>query len=105
MRIPWLLLLALIIAGFPTTLFVRLETGAIELYQRVGSPVMGHLATCRFDPSCSEYARRALEQDGLWRGNLRIGMRLVHCSPAGLLWDQARSSKTQAPNTFQFRKL
>ncbi len=90
MRIGRLLLLAVIVAGFSTTRFVRLETGAIELYQRVGSPVMGHLVSCRFDPSCSEYSLGALQQKDFWKGNLRIGMRLIHCSPVGLLADVLR---------------
>ena len=87
MRIGRLLLLAVIMAGFSTPRFVRLETGTIELYRRVGSPVMGHLVSCRFDPSCSEYSLSALQQKGFWKGNLRIGMRLIHCSPVGLLAD------------------
>ena len=90
MRIGRLLLLAVIVAGFSATRFVRLETGAIELYQRVGSPVMDHLVSCRFDPSCSEYSLSSLQQKGFWKGNLRIGKRLIHCSPVGLLADVPR---------------
>ncbi|MDE2572708.1 MAG: membrane protein insertion efficiency factor YidD, partial [bacterium] len=40
--------------------------GAIRVYQRVISP--GLPASCRFSPSCSEYARQAVEKYGPLRG-------------------------------------
>ncbi len=59
----------------------------IRLYQRSLSPNHGWFRSlrpyghCRFYPSCSEYARQAIEQHGLLRGG-RLGLRrLLRCHP------------------------
>ncbi|GAC1550603.1 MAG: hypothetical protein NVS3B16_25140 [Vulcanimicrobiaceae bacterium] len=45
---------------------------AIELYQRTISPLLG--PTCRFYPSCSQYAKEAVMKPGGLRGvSLGIG--------------------------------
>ena len=62
-----------------------LEMSAIHLYQRFGSPVMGYMATCRFDPTCSHYAVEVLQEQGFWMGNLLIVERLTYCSLIGAL--------------------
>jgi uncharacterized protein len=53
--------------------------GAIRLYQTVVSPIIR--PSCRFIPTCSEYAHEAIEyfgpSKGLWMG-LR---RLLRCHP------------------------
>ena len=67
------------------SLFPRAEIGAIHLYQKVGSPVMGYFVTCRFTPSCTHYAVRVLSDEGFWKGNLLIFQRLIRCSPVGAL--------------------
>ena len=66
---------------------LAMELSAIRLYQRIGSPVMSHFVTCRFNPTCSHYAVAVLEKDGFWRGNWAITKRLVRCSPVGLILD------------------
>ena len=38
-------------------------------------------ARCRFVPSCSEYAIRAVRKHGLLRGALLTGWRLYRCNP------------------------
>ena len=53
--------------------------GAIRLYQRVISP--GLPASCRFYPSCSEYARQAIEKHGPVRGTWLAALRLLRCGP------------------------
>jgi len=53
--------------------------GAIRLYQRVISP--GLRASCRFYPSCSEYARQAVEKYGPLRGIWLAARRLLRCGP------------------------
>lgn len=51
----------------------------LRTYKRWLSPLLP--AACRFYPSCSEYAREAIELRGLARGSgLAIG-RLVRCHP------------------------
>lgn len=54
---------------------------AIRVYQLALSPFLG--SACRFHPSCSEYARIAIERDGAWRGGLRAVRRLSRCHPLG----------------------
>lgn len=51
----------------------------IWLYQKVASPLLP--ASCRFHPSCSEYARQAIEKFGMRRGLLVSGWRLLRCHP------------------------
>ncbi len=76
------LLLILLQSGW----FLRAETAAIHLYQRFGAPVMSYVATCRFTPTCSNYALQVLQEDGFWKGNLRVVLRLIDCSPIGFIF-------------------
>ena len=51
----------------------------IRVYQRWLSPLIG--VSCRFEPSCSEYARQALEKHGVARGMRLTVRRLIRCQP------------------------
>ncbi|QUL97845.1 MAG: membrane protein insertion efficiency factor YidD [Candidatus Fermentithermobacillus carboniphilus] len=51
----------------------------IGLYQKYLSPLKG--PTCRFYPSCSEYARQAIIVHGPFRGTLLALWRLFRCNP------------------------
>ncbi|MGO9059663.1 MAG: membrane protein insertion efficiency factor YidD [Candidatus Binataceae bacterium] len=60
-------------------------TRLLDLYRILMSPILSaHSGSaCRFDPTCSHYAKIALLQHGIWRGSyLAIG-RLVRCHPWG----------------------
>lgn len=57
-----------------TRLLVRL----IVLYQKATSPLLPRC--CRFEPSCSEYLKGALERRGLFRGSLLGLKRLLKCA-------------------------
>ncbi len=57
----------------------RLLTAIIRIYQLVLSPVLG--SNCRFHPSCSEYAREAIENHGAVRGGWLSLKRLGRCHP------------------------
>lgn len=57
----------------------RALIGLIGWYQRWWSPLWGD--HCRFEPSCSEYARGALTEWGLGRGGMLILWRLLRCQP------------------------
>lgn len=50
-------------------------------YQLLVSPLLGR--NCRYLPTCSEYAREALETHGLWRGGWLVLRRLARCHPWG----------------------
>lgn len=57
----------------------RLLVGCIRVYQRGISQWTP--ATCRFTPSCSEYAAQALGKYGVVRGTGMAVMRLLRCHP------------------------
>jgi putative membrane protein insertion efficiency factor len=38
-------------------------------------------ATCKYHPSCSQYAIDAVSQRGIVRGSLLAGWRLLRCNP------------------------
>lgn len=48
-------------------------------YQRVISPYLP--PACRFQPTCSEYAREAIARFGAGRGGLMALRRLLRCHP------------------------
>jgi uncharacterized protein len=37
--------------------------------------------TCKYHPSCSQYALDALQKYGFLRGSLKAGWRLLRCNP------------------------
>lgn len=51
----------------------------IELYRHTVSPM--RLPTCRFSPSCSQYAVDALTEYGLVKGGWLALVRLLKCGP------------------------
>ncbi len=51
----------------------------IRIYRRVLSPLLP--STCRYYPSCSEYASRAIETHGPVRGTALAARRLCRCHP------------------------
>ncbi|MCP5125097.1 MAG: membrane protein insertion efficiency factor YidD [Gammaproteobacteria bacterium] len=51
----------------------------LRIYQLFISPLLGN--HCRFYPSCSQYAREAIEQYGVLRGGWLAIRRLLRCHP------------------------
>ena len=51
----------------------------VRAYQRLVSPLIP--ASCRYVPSCSEYAAQALTRHGLVRGVWLSVARLLRCNP------------------------
>jgi uncharacterized protein len=51
----------------------------IQLYRHTISPL--RLPTCRFTPTCSQYAVEALSEYGLFRGGWLAVARLLKCGP------------------------
>jgi putative membrane protein insertion efficiency factor len=53
----------------------------IRWYQRFLSPLKR--PTCRFLPTCSDYAHEAVARWGVWRGGWKAAWRLLRCQPFG----------------------
>ncbi|MDQ2679934.1 MAG: membrane protein insertion efficiency factor YidD [Candidatus Eremiobacteraeota bacterium] len=51
----------------------------LRLYQKVISPLLP--PSCRFYPSCSEYAVLSISKHGSLRGSILAGKRLARCHP------------------------
>ncbi len=58
---------------------VRIVQAPILLYQRVISPALPR--RCRYEPTCSAYAVRALQQFGILRGLVLASWRVLRCNP------------------------
>jgi len=57
----------------------RAVAALIRVYQILVSPLLG--ANCRYQPSCSTYAREAIERFGVARGAWMALRRLSRCHP------------------------
>ena len=66
------------VLAFPLGLVLR---GLIRVYQWTISPLL--LSSCRFEPSCSEYARQAIARHGALAGVKLTISRLLRCHPWG----------------------
>ena len=53
----------------------------IRGYQRGISPLLP--ASCRFEPSCSEYGYQAITKYGIIRGGAMAAWRVSRCNPFG----------------------
>jgi hypothetical protein len=51
----------------------------LKVYKYAVSPLLP--PSCRFVPTCSEYACQAIERFGVWRGTWLGLRRLLHCHP------------------------
>ncbi|HEX7211710.1 MAG TPA: membrane protein insertion efficiency factor YidD [Propionibacteriaceae bacterium] len=68
--------------------------GLLKLYRLLISPLYGNV--CRYYPSCSAYALRAVEVHGAARGSWLAARRLLRCHP----W--ARGGYDPVPGTPEF---
>ncbi|GMR19285.1 MAG: membrane protein insertion efficiency factor YidD [Patescibacteria group bacterium] len=65
----------------------RILLNIIAFYQKTISPDHGVLGravfggACRFEPTCSEYTRRAIEVQGAWGGVFLGVKRVIRCHP------------------------
>jgi len=57
----------------------RLLVAMLDLYKTWISPLLPR--SCRFTPTCSEYARLAVLKYGAWRGSAHALGRLLRCHP------------------------
>lgn len=63
------------------TIAQRLLLALITGYKGLFAPIFG--GSCRYVPSCSEYARLAVIEHGALRGSWLAVRRLARCHPAG----------------------
>ena len=58
---------------------------AVAIYRAAISPVIHAIngPACRFEPSCSEYARDAIAEYGIFRGGIMAIWRIARCNPMG----------------------
>lgn len=51
----------------------------IKLYQKLISPLFP--PSCRFYPTCSEYAVQSFEKHGVIKGGIKSAWRILRCNP------------------------
>jgi len=75
------LLLSLLKAPLFLINFFLVKTCSFLLivWKRCFSPLFGPM--CRFTPTCSEYARQALEDHGFFKGAFLATKRVMRCNP------------------------
>ena len=67
----------------------------IRTYQLTISPRFSH-GSCRYTPTCSQYAIEAIEIHGIFKGTLLAALRILRCNPlfkGG--WDPVPPKKTK----------
>ena len=63
----------------PATVPAYLGIGLVWAYRLTFGALFP--TTCKYHPSCSEYAVQALKTHGLVRGSFMAGWRLLRCNP------------------------
>jgi putative membrane protein insertion efficiency factor len=58
---------------------VRVVRAPLVVYRRVISPALPR--RCKYEPTCSAYAVRALEEFGILRGLVLAAWRVLRCNP------------------------
>ena len=58
----------------------RILISLINLYQKI--PFSSH-KMCRFQPTCSEYAKEAIQEYGSIKGSYLAVKRILRCNPLG----------------------
>lgn len=60
-------------------MIVRLIINLIKLYKKLISPLFPN--SCRYYPTCSNYAIESIEKYGLLKGSLKVVWRIIRCNP------------------------
>ena len=53
----------------------------IKLYKRYLSPANYGIDTCKYEPSCSQYAYEAIQKYGIFKGGIKSIKRILRCNP------------------------
>ena len=72
----------------------RVAIAPIRVYRRLLSPVLPQ--RCKYEPSCSAYAVRAIEEFGILRGLVLASWRLLRCNP----WSHGGHDPVEAQRLF-----
>ena len=76
-------------------LIKRIMIFLVRTYQLTISPVFSH-GSCRFNPTCSQYAIEAIEIHGIFKGSLLAAYRILRCNPFSKGgWDPVPPKKTK----------
>jgi putative membrane protein insertion efficiency factor len=70
----------------------------IAVYQRVISPALPR--RCKYEPTCSAYAVRAIREYGILKGLVLAGWRLLRCNP----WSHGGYDPVEAQTVFRVRR-
>jgi uncharacterized protein len=73
----------------------HLATAPIRLYQILLSPLFA--GSCKYHPSCSQYAIDAIRTHGALRGLVLAGWRLLRCNP----WSHGGHDPVEAQRVFR----
>ena len=68
----------------------------IKLYRKFISPILPD--SCRFTPSCSQYAIEAIDKFGAIRGTILASYRILRCNPF------CRGGYDPVPDKFTFKR-
>ncbi|MBQ9745168.1 MAG: membrane protein insertion efficiency factor YidD [Clostridia bacterium] len=68
----------------------------IKLYRKFLSPILPQ--SCRFEPSCSQYALEALDKHGVIKGTILSVYRVLRCNPF------CRGGYDPVPDKFTFKR-
>lgn len=87
-------------------MLTKLALIALRGYKRWISPLLP--PSCRFTPTCSEYAMQAIERFGFWRGSWLALKRLLRChpfhpggyDPVPDEWDSKKTARVWLPLLF-----
>jgi putative membrane protein insertion efficiency factor len=71
----------------------------IRAYQRVLSPMLP--SRCKYHPTCSEYAVQAIRTEGVLRGLVLAGWRLLRCNP----WSHGGFDPVENQRIFPSRRV
>jgi uncharacterized protein len=68
------------VCRMPNAVLVALLVGLVAIYRALLSPLK-RTPTCRFMPTCSEYASEALRSRGVVVGGALTAWRILRCQP------------------------